>query len=223
MNTKPLLYLGYFFAVTFAAPMINAGPHRGGGNHFAGTAARGSGGMARPFVGRNRIMAWNGQRWNGQHWNGAHWNNWNGHNWNNWNWHHHHHHNDFVFFDFGFPFLGWWGWPDYGYSYGYYPYGGGYYGNGYNGNSNYGYNNGYSNGYGNSSNVTELQRKLADAGYYQGPIDGIMGSRTQHALRAYRHDHSNGNENGSGYHQYPTQRSQPYSPPPVTTEPSPNE
>jgi hypothetical protein len=234
MNTKALVYLGSLLSLTLAAPIVNAGPHRGGGNRVA--PMRG-GGMARPFVGGNRIGAWNGahwNNWNGNHWNGAHWNNWNGNHWNgahwnNWNWHHHHHDhfNDVTFIGGfgGFPFWGWgWGW---GYPYGYYgsyPYGyygngyyggGGYYGSGYYGNSGYGYNNGYSNGYGSSSSVTELQRKLADGGYYHGPIDGIMGSRTQHALRAYQYDRRNGNIGGSS----PTLRSRPYSPPPITTEP----
>ena len=228
MNIKPLLLLSCFIAVTLIATSVIAGPQRGGGNHFAGMAARG-GGMARSFVGGNRMMAWNGRHWNAQHWNGAHWNNWNGQHWNgahwnNWNWHHHDHDHD-VFFvsSFGFPFWGWWGWPwsysyyPYGYPYGYGGgyYGSGYYGNGYYGNSGYGYNNGYNNGYGNSSSVTELQRKLADAGYYHGPIDGIMGSRTQHALSAYQYDRRNGNIGGSS----PTLRSRPYSPPPITTEP----
>jgi hypothetical protein len=230
MNTKPLLYLSCLLATTLAAPIVNAGPHRSGGNHFAGVGARTGGGGVRPFVGGNRFAgAWNGARWNGQHWNGGRWNNWSGNHWNNWNWRHHHDHDDFFFSSFGFPFWGLWGVPwwygsyyPYGYPYGYYG-GGGYYGNGYNGNGyngngynyGYGYNNGYSNGYGNDSNVRDLQRKLADAGYYHGPIDGIMGSRTEHALRAYRYDQRNGNLGGSS----PTLRSRPYSPPPVTTEP----
>jgi hypothetical protein len=214
MNTKALLYLGFLLSLTLAAPIVSAGPHRGGGNRVA--PMRGGGGMARPFVGGNRIGAWNGAHWN--NWNGNHWN---GAHWNNWNWHHHHHDHDVVFFsNFGFPFWGGWGYPwyysyyPYGYPYGYYG-GGGYYGSGYYGNSGYGYNNGYSNGYGSSSSVTELQRKLADAGYYHGPIDGIMGSRTQYALRAYQYDRRNGNIGGSS----PTLRSRPYSPPPITTEP----
>jgi Putative peptidoglycan binding domain len=174
-------------------------------------------GVARSFVSGSRIGTWNGQRWNGQRWNGGRWS-------NNWNWHHHRHFRDFVFLDFGFPFWGWWGYPyDYGYSpYGYYPYG---YPYGYYGGSNYDYGNGsaYGNSYGysNGSNVAELQRKLADSGYYRGPIDGIMGSRTYYALKAYRRDHSNGRNNNGGYS--PTLRDRPYSPPPITTEPSPSE
>lgn len=207
-----------------------------GGNRFVG--------------GGNRIGAWNGQRfsgqrfvanrnwngnWNGQHWNGNHWNgqHWNNNHWgNNWNWNHHHHHNNVVFVDFGFPFWGWWGYPYYygyyPYGYGYYPYGSygyGYYGNyNYNYGNGYGYDNGYGNGYSNGydAKVAELQRRLANAGYYRGEIDGIWGSRTQYALKAYRHDHPNGNSNyGSGGH--PTLRNTPYSPPPVTTEPTPTE
>src|SRR6266568_9558594 len=107
---------------------------------------------------------------------------------------------------FGFP--GWWGWGwgwGWGYPYGYYgygyPYGYGYwypYGDG------YGYQSGYdSNDYGSSggggtasgsdypthSRVAELQRRLARAGYYHGAIDGILGTRTREAIRAYERDH----------------------------------
>ena len=87
--------------------------------------------------------------------------------------------NDIIFInDFGFPW--WWGWGwNWGYPYGYY---GGY---------NYGdYGSGY--GYGDSSpsRVAELQRRLARAGYYHGAIDGIMGSATRRAIRAYERDHN---------------------------------
>ena len=83
----------------------------------------------------------------------------------------------------------------YGYGPGYYGSGAGYYNNGYYGNSYYGngynrssYNRGYAYN-GNRSHVVRLQQQLARAGYYRGPIDGIMGSRTRYALRAYHHDH----------------------------------
>jgi putative peptidoglycan binding protein len=76
----------------------------------------------------------------------------------------------FIFFDtFGFPFF-------YPYPYyGYYPY------------DYYGYND-YGYGYGNT--VVEVQRRLASAGYYRGPIDGILGPRTRRAIRAYERDHN---------------------------------
>jgi hypothetical protein len=204
MKTKSVLFFSCFVAVMLAASVATAAPR--GGNHFMSMPARGG----RPFV-ANGMGRWSGQHWNGQHWNGG---NWGG------NWHHHHHdHDDFnnVVFIGGFPFWGWgwgWGYPYYGYypPYGYYPYG--YYGSGYYG-AGYG---GY--GYGDRSRVAGMQRQLAQAGYYHGAIDGIMGPRTRYALRAYRHDHPNGNGNNN-YGGSPTLRDHPYSPPPITTEPSP--
>ncbi|HEU5247862.1 MAG TPA: peptidoglycan-binding domain-containing protein [Candidatus Udaeobacter sp.] len=81
------------------------------------------------------------------------------------------HNRTFIFVDtFGFPFF-------YPYPYyGYYPYG------------YYGYND-Y--GYGDAAyTVVEVQRRLARAGYYHGPIDGILGPQTRRAIRAYERDHS---------------------------------
>ena len=190
MNTKSFLVC--FIVVMLATSMATAGTHHG---HF--TPAQGG------FV-RNGTGSFHGGNWNG--------------NWNGGNWHHHHHDgnfNNFVFIgSFGFPFLGYpYGYGSYPYSYGYSPYGYGYgsgyygYGSGYYGygsgyGSGYGYGAGYyGNGYsrssyyqgygynGNRSRVVRLQQQLARAGYYRGPIDGIMGSRTRYALRAYQHDH----------------------------------
>src|SRR5438552_2232173 len=190
MNTKSFLVC--FIVVMLATSMATAGTHHG---HF--TPAQGG------FV-RNGTGSFHGGNWNG--------------NWNGGNWHHHHHDgnfNNFVFIgSFGFPFLGYpYGYGSYPYSYGYSPYGYGYgsgyygygsgyyrYGSGYGSGYGYGagyYGNGYSRssyyqGYGyngNRSRVVRLQQQLARAGYYRGPIDGIMGSRTRYALRAYQHDH----------------------------------
>jgi|SRR5215831_10842724 len=84
----------------------------------------------------------------------------------------HSHNRTFIFVDaFGFPFF-------YPY-YGYYPYD--YYG--YYGDNDYGYGNA-------ASRVAEVQRLLAGAGYYHGPIDGIMGPQTRRAIRAYERDHN---------------------------------
>jgi hypothetical protein len=76
----------------------------------------------------------------------------------------------FIFVDtFGFPFF-------YPYPYyGYYPY------------DYYGYND---SGYGYGNTVVEVQSRLARAGYYHGPIDGIMGPQTRRAIRAYERDHN---------------------------------
>jgi hypothetical protein len=196
MNHPKLVFsLSCFVAVTLTSPLATAAP-RGGGGHFSG-GGRGFTSMS----GRPGMATWSGRNWSGRNWSGR---NWNGRNWNNWNgnWHgHHHHHNDVIFIgDFGFPW--WWGWgwgagwgwgyPYYGYGYPYYGYGYGYPGYGY---GDYGYGNGYGYGYGSQygsatrSRVTELQRRLARAGYYHGSIDGVLGPQTRRAIRAYEQDH----------------------------------
>ena len=138
---------------------------------------------------------------------------WHGGNWGG-NWHHHCGSSTVFIGGFGFPFWGWgYGYPYYGYGYpygGYYPYYGGGYGGAYYGGGPY-YNSGYygggyygarsystpvyasyTYGSGHQLSVARLQRRLAQSGYYRGPIDGIMGSRTHYALRAYQHDHGAG-------------------------------
>ncbi len=37
--------------------------------------------------------------------------------------------------------------------------------------------------------VADVQRGLTRDGYYHGTIDGVMGSRTFYAIRAYQRDH----------------------------------
>ena|SRR5260370_127174 len=81
-----------------------------------------------------------------------------------------------VFDDFGFPFFPfYYPYPYYPYSYGaYYPY-------------RYGADQG---GYGvNGSLVVQVQRRLASAGYYSGPIDGVIGRGTRRAIRAFERSH----------------------------------
>jgi hypothetical protein len=205
MNTKSFLVC--FIVVMLATSMATAGTHH---RHFAPA----QGGFVRNGSGSFHGGNWNGGSWNGRSGSG----NWNGH-WGGGNWNHHRHHhdgfNDFVFIgSFGFPFFGYpygYGYYPYGYGYslygygygsgyygygpGYSGYGAGYYGNGYGGNGYYGngyYPSSYSRGYGYNgtrSRVVRLQQQLARAGYYRGPIDGIMGSRTRYALGAYQHDH----------------------------------
>src|SRR5437870_1132464 len=83
-----------------------------------------------------------------------------------------HRFNEIIVFDnFGFPFF-----PFY-YPPPYYPYP----------DDSYGYGGyGYQGGYGvNGSVVVQVQRRLASAGYYSGPIDGVIGSGTRRAIRAY--------------------------------------
>ncbi len=180
MNAKLILFLSCFAAVTLAASVVNAAPRGGGGmgrggggGHFSSMSARGG-----PTFARGP----SGQRWSRNNWNGG---NWNG------NWRHHRHNdNDVIFIGgFGFPFWGW-GYP-YGYGYGY-PYGYGYDYN-YYGDSAYG--NGYGNRYRGQSTVVEVQRQLAQAGFYRGSIDGIMGPQTRRAIRAYERSREYGMTN----------------------------
>jgi len=37
--------------------------------------------------------------------------------------------------------------------------------------------------------VARVQERLARAGYYRGPIDGLMGPRTHYAIRVYERSH----------------------------------
>ena len=174
MNTKFILFLSCFAAVALTASLVSAAPRRmdRGGARFSSMPARGWGpGMVRDdrfrrFDRDDRFRRFDRddrfRRFDRDD-----------------RFRRFDRDDRFIFFDtFGFPFWGWgWGYP-YGY-YGYPPYG--YYGNGYYGDSSY--------GYGDRSRVAEMQRRLAQAGYYHGSIDGIMGPRTRRAMRAYRRDH----------------------------------
>jgi len=82
-----------------------------------------------------------------------------------------------VSFGFGSPYY-------YG---GYYPYDSYAYPYSYNYGSYYYNQPGYA--YGNGSVVIQVQSRLARAGYYHGPIDGVMGRGTSFAIRAYERDH----------------------------------
>ena len=91
------------------------------------------------------------------------------------------------------------GYPSYGVGlsfgspyYGYSPYNYGYpydsYGS-YPSNYSYGYYSYNQPAYRNGSIVVTVQSRLARAGYYHGPIDGIMGRETSYAIRAYERNH----------------------------------
>jgi hypothetical protein len=195
MNSKRILGTSFFAAVVLTASLALGGPHHSGSHNFSSMGTRGGQTFSRGGMG-----TWNGGNWSGRNWNGG---NWSGGNWSgNWRHHHHHNNNDVVFIgDFGFPFWGWgWGYP-YGYGYGYpYGYGYGYGGYGY---GDYGYGNGYGYGYGNQSTVVQVQRRLAQAGYYHGAIDGIMGPQTRRAIRAYERDRGRSMYGEIGQHLLP--------------------
>jgi len=97
-------------------------------------------------------------------------------------------------YSYGYPY------SSYGYGYPYYSYGPSFsFGYGYPyssyGNYPYDYNYGYYSynrpgyAYSGDSVVVRVQSRLARAGYYHGPIDGVMGSGTRHAILAYERDH----------------------------------
>jgi len=88
----------------------------------------------------------------------------------------------FFFGDFGDPFC-YYPYSYYGYyPYSYYPYG-------------YGYDSYdepvYQGGAGYTDSIIgEVQLRLARGGYYHGAIDGVSGSETRRAIRAYEHAHA---------------------------------
>jgi hypothetical protein len=207
MNTKRLIFLACFALVVFSASLALAG-------------GRGHSSSARPSAFRPAIVqsasrftptARNStarvQRWNGN-WNSINRNVNRRTNWGRWDGRHCGRRTRFVFVgSFGFP--GYYSYPYYyGYPYSYYPYSyypsgyysssyypsGGYYEGGddsYNGDS--AYYNGSRYGRGSSANgsmVTQVQRMLANEGYYKGDIDGELGPRTHYAIRAYQRTHN---------------------------------
>ena len=94
---------------------------------------------------------------------------------NHWNYNRHYRSRSNVYFGFGL------GYP-YGYGYGcpyydMYPYGYGYYAP---------HAQVYaSNGINDDATVAAVQRRLARGGYYHGSIDGVIGSGTRTAIRAF--------------------------------------
>lgn len=87
----------------------------------------------------------------------------------NGNHHRHHHHHG------GFVGAGLYGWPYY-YGYGY-PYGYGY--------GSY-YGSGYASGYNGESIAVDVQSALADLGYYNGPVDGVLGAQSRRAIARFQ-------------------------------------
>jgi hypothetical protein len=139
------------------------------------TAGRTSGVQSQAFD-RGRIVA--------RHPASAH-RNWDRRRDHNWRGHRCHFRNGFWFIYDPWPFY------PYPYAYGYYPYGAYY-------DSRYYYDDEssyepttYTNQpeYETGSRVSEVQSALAREGYYDGPIDGRLGSGTRRALRNYQRDH----------------------------------
>ena len=182
MNTKSVLFASCVAAITLTASVAMAEGHGFAGGGSSGGGARGGGfhgsmapGGMRPGFARagSRFGAGGFRNFRGDR-----------------DFRHRRDFDDrFVFFGgFGYPFF-------YDpFFYGYYPYGYGYGGYGY-GYGGYGYDPHDQPGYGgvavgSGSSVREIQRRLARAGYYHGPIDGVMGPQTRYAIRAYQRAHN---------------------------------
>jgi hypothetical protein len=93
--------------------------------------------------------------------------------WVSHNWGHHRHHRSHVFFGLGFGYPFGYGYPYYGY----YPY------RYYTGPREVVYQPA------DRSIVIAVQRRLAQAGYYRGAVDGVIGNGTRGAIRSYERAH----------------------------------
>ena len=138
-------------------------PNRGGSFRSVDAGRRGYGN------GRNWRNGGDGRRWTGGG-DGR----WRGHNGN---WRHHRHYpryyySSFYPYGFGYPY-GWYGYPYYGASAQLY-----YYGTGRRGYA-------YEDQGGGGNLAVAVQQQLAEAGYYRGEIDGVIGDGTRRAIRAY--------------------------------------
>jgi hypothetical protein len=141
-------------------------------------AGRTTGVRSQAFNNRERVVARYSANWQ-RHWDRGRDHFWHGHRC--------HFRNGFWFLYDPFFF------SPYGYGYGYYPYGS-YYDGGY-------YDDSYASDeyappaytdqsqYETGSRVSDVQSALSREGYYDGPIDGRLGSATRKALRRYQRDH----------------------------------
>ena len=175
-------------------------PQGGQGKHFSSRSPRG--GQSKRFSSRSprgghtfsrsgskssRGKSVKSGNLRGRNWSGG---NWSGRNWSGDSWHWGFSGGPFVFVGgFGYPYYwGWypfWAWSvPYAFNYGYDSYGD---------YRSYGYDYGdYSEptyGSSNGSSIAQLQRRLAQAGYYHGAIDGIMGPATRRAIRDFERDY----------------------------------
>jgi len=142
-----------------------------GGGSFSQRGGSGGGSIQRGGRGGQGSFRGDGNRWRNGNGNGR----WSNNNGNRWHHRHHRHHRrgfygGFYPYGYGYPF-------GYGYGFGY-PYFG---------SSAALYYNGYRPQYASNGGnlVVDVQRELAQGGFYRGPIDGVIGNGTRSAIRAY--------------------------------------
>ncbi len=167
---KRVLLIGLISALPAA---VNAAP--GSSGHSSGSSSGGHSGGGHAVsaahgnsVGRAHAWHYNGNgNWHDPHGSG---------HWDHGDWHHgdrdHHRRFSFGFFPYWYP------------GYGYYDYGYPYYGD-------YpDYYPEYPSDYGSRavSGAVFVQDALARRGYYDGQVDGVIGSQTRNAIREFQHD-----------------------------------
>src|SRR6266487_752236 len=201
---------GHFSSIS---PRGGHGAYYGGhGGHFSSISPRGGHKFSRSGSTFSRGRSGTYRNWSGGNWSGG---NWGGRNWGGgdrfvfiggfgypyyWDWYPSWGWGIPYAFNYGYYSSGYY--PSYGYGFDYpyywdwypswgwgipYAFNYGYYSSGYNPSHRYDYDR-YSDpayGYADRSSIAQLQRRLARAGYYNGAIDGIMGSQTRRAIRAY--------------------------------------
>ena len=191
MNLSKTVFLSGLALAALAVPAANADP-RGGRPQMssASRAAMASRLGATPQSAPRRPDSFRsvdaGRRGSGD---GRNWRNGDGRRWTNGNgdgrwrghhgdWRHRRHYPRYYYssyypYGFGYPY-GWYGYPYYGASAQLYYYGAG--------SRGYAYD---AQGGGSGNLATAVQQELAQAGYYRGEIDGVIGDGTRRAIRAY--------------------------------------
>ena len=205
MNAKRITLLSCLVALVLPVS-VATGQHRGGGRGHAGSMSV----RSAPTVTRSGTSG-TYRNWSGQNWSGD----WRRHRFSRdrfifsggfgypyyWDWYPSWSWSIPYAFNYGYYSYGY---PSYGYGFGYpyywdwypswswsipYAFNYDYYSYGYNRSYRYDYDYyndpAYGYGYADRSSIAQLQRRLARAGYYYGAIDGIMGSQTRRAIRAY--------------------------------------
>ncbi len=154
------------------AVIVIAGTAQAQSRGHSGGGARGAGGMRGGSVGSTHYA---GRNWN-NHYAGRNWNNHGGGQ----QWHRRYPYRYNRGYYYGYPY---WGFYPYAWGYGYPYYGASFYYDG------YGYNDGRvyeGRAVGSAGSVVaDVQQELARAGYYRGSIDGVIGTQTRNAIRAY--------------------------------------
>ena len=164
MKSKHIIFISCLAAMALMASPVLGEPQQSRGERAMISAQHPTAHMARSYP------RYSGSRYSGSWRSGT-------------NWRHHRFGNRFYFYG-GYPYMyGWypyyWGSPwSYDYGYNYYPYS---YGYSYYGRPTYGYTS--------DSVVKQVQRHLADQGYYDGAADGVLGPQTRAAIRAYESRH----------------------------------